>query len=139
MKKPLYKAIIGAVIARSNCEKMGNHEWFERHSERIEKLVKDHMSGGSGIDSGTTIDLDKCKVNRLVFGSSYHMMNENGFYCGWVDFTVTVTGSLLNDFDLNIKGPFSRFKAADGLSDYLYDVFDIELRQMIEEWPSRPD
>ena len=133
MKKPLYKAIISAVIARSNCEKMGNHEWFERHSERIEKLIKDHMPSGSGIDSGTTIDLDKCKVNQLVFGSSYHMMDENGFYCGWIDFTVTVTGSLLNDFDLNIKGPFSRFKAADGLSDYLYDVFYWSLRQMIEE------
>lgn len=131
MAKPLYKALIGAIMARSNCEKTGNSVWFERHTDRIDKMVYNYLPSGSGIDNGCHIDLAACKPYLIVIRSSYHCMDENGFYDGWIDFTVRVTPSLYNDFDLTIRGLFGKY---GDVRDYLYDTFDMALRQEVEEF-----
>jgi len=135
MKKPVYKCLIGTIMARANCEKKGNTLWFERHDDRIDEIKNDYLPHGSGIDSGCQIDPDNCKPNRIVITSSYHVMDEGG-YVGWIDFTVTVTPSLYNDIDLKITGPFSQrwIPDGEGLKDYLYEIFDAHLREEIEEY-----
>lgn len=79
--------------------------WFEKHEERIEALVKNHMPSGSGFDSGTTIDLDSSHADKLVFRTHFHHLNPNGFYEGWTYHKVIVTPALVGHFHLRITGP----------------------------------
>jgi hypothetical protein len=127
MERKLYQAIASKVMARVSC-KENNPEWFDKHETAIEKLVADHMPSGSGIDTGTTIDFEKSRADRLVFTCSYHHMNETGYYDGWTDHTVTVIPSLAFGFDLKISG-----RDRNGIKDYLGDVFQHALSQIVEE------
>ena len=128
--KPLYRALAGALIALRNCQNSKNTEWEGRHHDRIEKLTKDFMPSGSGINSGTDFDFAVSKPERLVFTTSFHHMNDGGSYDGWTDHTVIVTPSLWNDFDLRITG-----RNRKDIKDYLHDVFREALRQEVEEFP----
>jgi len=93
----------------------------EYHLNKLNELL-DKLPTGSGIDAGSTIAFDECKWDKIVFNSSYHVMDENGFYDGWIDFQVIVRPSFTG-FDLKIK-PLRRKKYFnDYLHDYIFDVF----------------
>lgn len=62
---PLCAAICNAVVARANCAKSGNSEWFDRWSEQLEQLAQ-LLPSGSGFDSGTRIDIEQDIVTRVV-------------------------------------------------------------------------
>ena len=130
--KPLYQELISKIVAMENCQKTGNTQWEDNHSLAIHEIEMDNLPSGSGIDSGTRVNLDKTTANKLVLDSSYHCMNQDGFYDGWIDFTVIVTPSLLFDIDIDIKGNFSQRhnKYAD-VKDYLYDVFSMSLCTLV--------
>lgn len=125
-KRELYVELASLVTARLSCEKSGNSLWFENHSDRIEKLVTNYMPSGSGIDCGTTIDLEKSKPEKLVFTMSFHHMSQSGMYDGWTDHTVTVTPSLQFGFNLSISG-----RNRHSIKEYLYEIYDFTLRQLI--------
>lgn len=125
MKRTIVSELASAIQARENCAKSGNDEWLAKHWDRAEQLVKDWMPSGSGIDNGTTLDPDSTP-DRLVFNTSYHHMDEGGGYAGWTEHQVIVTPSLSSGFELRITG-----KDRNQIKDYLYDVFDAALRQMI--------
>jgi hypothetical protein len=122
MSTKVYQQLASLVTARENCVKSGNDVWFDKHGEAIETIVNNYMPSGSGFDSGTKIDLDKSTGDKLVFTTSYHHMNDGGYYDGWSDHTVTVKPSLLHGFTLNIGG-----RDRNGFKDYAYDVFQIAL------------
>ena len=83
MKRKLYQIIASKIVAMKNCVEMHNHEWYPKHREAIEQLVKDYFPHGSGIDgSHGEFDYDKSNDKRLVFYSSYHFMNDGGYYDG---------------------------------------------------------
>jgi len=130
--KPVYQELISKIVAMENCEKTGNTEWYDNHSLAIHDIEMDNLPSGSGIDSGTRVNLDKTTANKLVLDSSYHCMNQDGFYDGWIDFTVTVTPSLLSGIDIDIKGNFSQRhnKYAD-VKEYLQDVFSMSLCTLV--------
>lgn len=86
--------------------------------DAVEKLVKDTAPSGSGIDTGTKINLEKSSANKLVFEFGFHHMNENGFYDGWTEHTAIVTPSLTSQFDLRITG-----RNRNDIKDYLHDTF----------------
>ena len=75
------------------------------------------MPSGSGFDSGTKFDFDKSTPNKLVFQTSYHHMNQNGYYDGWTEHTITVTPSLQFGFDAVIGG-----RDRNGWKEYAYEV-----------------
>jgi len=78
------------VVAIGNCERTGNEEWAHRHAEAIGAI---DLPSGSGFDAGTSFDVDANVAlggKRLRFDVSFHHMNEDGFYDGWTDHTVTV-------------------------------------------------
>jgi len=105
MKKPFYSVIAQTLDARIRCcEEQGNDDWFIKHSEAIEDLVKKHCPSGSGFDSGTKLDFDASKPNRLVFNTSFHHMDDNGHYCGWSEHQVIVIGSLAYSFEIRVTG-----------------------------------
>lgn len=124
MEKKLYQKIASLINVRNNCEKAGNWKWFDRHSDKLSEIERNYLPSGSGIDNGCSIDLDMSNDNLIVINSSYHTMDENGYYGEWVPFTVTVKPSLVGEIELYIKGPFSSVRdAGEMLKEYLYDVF----------------
>lgn len=120
--RKLYTTLASMVQARINCKANGNSEWFERHTDNAESLVKKHMPSGSGFDAGTTIDFDRSTGERIVFNTSFHHMDENGYYCGWTEHVVTVRPSLLHGFMLTVSG-----KDRNGIKEYIVDRFNFAL------------
>lgn len=126
----LYREIASLIEARQNCRKANNTEWFDKHEETILSLVKDFMPSGSGIDSGTEIDLDRSKPDKLVFTFGYHHMNENGYYDGWTHHTLIVRPSLAHGIDITISG-----RDRNQIKDYLHETYRHALVSLV--WQER--
>ena len=120
------QAITSAINARKNCIESGNTEWRDKHEERIETIVKAFMPSGSGFDSGTTIDLTRSNESKVVFNTSYHHMNENGFYDGWTEHRVTVRPAFTG-FTLTIIG-----RNRNNINEYIYECFDSSLGRKLK-------
>ena len=120
MKEELYKKLAAKITAYHNCVESHNAVWEDQHRNDIVMLTENHMPSGSGIDAGTSFDFNKSKADKLVFNSSYHTMDEYGYYGRWIEFTVTVTPSLQHRYNLNIKGNFGK---DHDIKDYLYETF----------------
>lgn len=123
----LYRELASLVRARLNCEETGNREWFQKHEERIEELVKNYMPSGSGFDCGTKIDLDKSTPEKLVFYTDFHHMNEVGYYDGWTEHRITVRPSLAFGFTLTISG-----NNRNEIKDYIHQAFDCALDEEVK-------
>ena len=106
------------VLERFKATGIDDGNWFDKHSQALEYIERNLLPSGSGIDSGTTIDLDASHADKLVLKTSYHHMNDGGYYDGWTEHTAIVTGSLTSDFDLRITGP-----NRNEIKDYLHDVY----------------
>jgi hypothetical protein len=67
--------------------------------EKLEEEIKSLLPHGSGIDCIWHVN----HVKDLVFDchNSYHAMDQNGFYCGYVDFIVRID-LLTKDFDVEV-------------------------------------
>ena len=128
MENKLYQVLAHKLDAIENCKRMGNGEWENRHTDDIAQLVADYMPTGSGFDSGTDIDWQKSSVDKLVFTTSFHHMDENGFYCGWSDHTVTVKPSLAFGYRLSISG-----RNVNEIKEYMYQTFSFILDNIIVE------
>lgn len=121
----LYQQIARIVEARLNCIERGN-DWSLKHEDTLSE-INDLLPSGSGIDTGTKIDLDESKPNRLVFNFSYHHMNDDGMYDGWTDHQVIVTPSLSFGFDLRISG-----RNRNDVKDYLHEVYQSALSEIVD-------
>ena len=142
MERYLYSEIASAVAARRNCiqdlERLlhsvpNNNEtitfrqdWIDKHEERIESLVSEHMPSGSGFDSGTKLDLDASHADKLVFTTSFHHMDEMGGYDGWTEHTVVVTPSFVGGFNMRISG-----RNRNDIKEYIGTEFHYALNQEV--------
>ena len=133
MARYLYSELALAVSARCNLARLlpsnggpgmdaHHQEWFDRHADRIESLVREHMPRGSGFDSGTTLDLEASHADKLVFQTSFHHMNDGGYYDGWTTHVVTVTPSFIGGFSLRVGG-----RNRNNIKDYIGDTFHTAL------------
>ena len=127
MKQKLYAKIAGLLNARQNCLKFDNKEWYDKHTGTIEELVRKYMPHGSGIDAEMILDFNRSNENKLVFAFSYHFMDENGYYDGWESYSLIVTASLLNGFNMRFIG-----KNRDDIKDYFYQTFEYYLNAEVE-------
>ena len=75
--------IASTIEAIANCRQSGNTEWEAKHDEALAKIVRNHLPSGSGFDSGTLLDTDRSRPDRLVFTTGFHHMTE-GSYDGWL-------------------------------------------------------
>lgn len=121
-------AIASKLEARTNCLHSGSKEWRERHTEKLEaltrihtetleSLVKNYLPSGSGFDDGVTLDLEGSTVDRVVFHTSFHHMNDNGYYDGWTEHTITVTPSFTG-INIEVTG-----KNRNDIKDYIVGAF----------------
>ena len=129
--RPLYRELATAIQAMRNCEETNNVEWVHKWAETIDNLTE-LLPHGSGIDSGCQIDLDKSHAEKLVIHTSFHHMNDGGFYDGWTEHTITVTPSF-SGINLRISGP-----NRNDIKEYLYDTFDYILRADVAYHIYRP-
>ncbi len=92
-------------------------------NDKLTNVIDIYLPSGSGVDSGNSIDVEKSKENLIVIYSSFHCMDENDYYDGWLDFTVKVKPSF-SGIDVNIIGRFSdrNYKYAE-LKDYLFELY----------------
>ena len=129
MKRPLFSQIASTLEAFNNCMAATprNDEWAARHTSTVDDLTEQFMPSGSGIDSGCTFDWDESKPNRMVFNTSYHHMNDHGYYDGWTEHKIIVTPSLTSQFDLKITG-----RDRNEIKEYLADVFQSALSDEID-------
>ena len=128
MKRPLFQALANKVQAIKNCRTAGNTEWEGKHTATIERLVEEHLPSGSGFDSGTHLCLDHSQAEKLIFTTSFHHMNEHGFYDGWTEHEVIVGPSLPHGFCLEIRG-----EDRDDIHNYIGDVFHEALTKEIDD------
>jgi hypothetical protein len=123
----VYECIARAIVARNNCQQNGNTEWHTEHTNRIERLIRDHLPHGSGFDNGTSIDWTKSTGERLIFNTAFHHMDEHGSYCGWSDHSVIVNPSLCYGFDVRVTGRGRR-----GIKEYIGDAFHSALDELLD-------
>ena len=130
-KRKLYQEIASRVDARLTCERVGNAEWFQKHSDTVNELIADFLPSGSGWDNGTKIDWDKSTDEKLVFFGSFHHMDENGSYNGWTEHTITVKASLMHGLRIQIGG-----RNRNDIAEYLHEMFGVALQQDVYWDPS---
>lgn len=124
----LYQQLAQTLGAFINCRDgaVASPDWQDRHEEHLEKLVKEHLPSGSGFDNGTRLDLDESQPDRLVFITSFHHMNDAGYYVEWTDHKVIVKASLAWGFRLLVFG-----KDKNQIKDYIRNVFQEALSQEV--------
>jgi hypothetical protein len=126
-KRPMYVAIASTLDAYCRCVEQGNAEWRDKHAFTIGSYERNFLPHGSGFDAGSTLDLEASTPERLVFNTSFHHMNETGFYDGWTEHTVVVTPSLCFDFEVRVTG-----RDRNDIKDYIAEVFADALRTEVE-------
>jgi hypothetical protein len=94
--------------------------------EGLESLVKENLPRGSGFDAGTTLVLEKSSQDLLVFNTSFHHMNDGGFYDGWTHHNVRVKASLLFDFQVTVGG-INRREIKDYIGETFHHVMSLEM------------
>jgi hypothetical protein len=116
MIRTLIQHIASTLQARENCKRHGNTEWYDRHSDALAQLAY-LLPSGSGVDNGTSIDVDACKADRIVLQTSFHHMDESGGYDGWTEHAIIVRPTF-DGIDVDVKG-----RDRNGIKDYLGELF----------------
>ena len=116
--------ILSSAQAMGNCIESGNHEWYDKHEQRIIDTLLSILPHGSGIDCKWKFDI----TNKAIeCKNSYHVMNDNGMYSGYIDFTVkikTTHRDITGKLDFTITG---RFGKNQDIKDYLCDTISYSL------------
>lgn len=132
----LYKRLAQLTSAYHTCRaqeakgQTADPPWSRRHLATITKLVLDHMPAGSGFDSGTSLDLSQSTINKLVFETSYHHMNENGFYTHWTHYRVTVKPHLFYEVDIESHGRAATRDEHDFVCEVFHEALTLDLPEI---------
>ena len=118
--------LISLIAQTCDWHKVVNDEYMGECEDRIYKLEQ-LLPSGSGIDAGCKIDVERSSSDKVIINFSWHHLDENGYYDGWTDHKLIVKPKLYGDFDLKITGRDKGY-----IKDYLYDLFDTELKSICE-------
>lgn len=123
---PAYRMLAQSLQAYRNCIERSDEEWEVRHRDNIEQIVKNTAPSGSGIDNGTSCDVDDCTDNKLVFSFSFHHMNDYGYYTKWTEHKA-IAKPCFDGIDLKITG-----QNKSDIKEYLHEVYYSWLTSDIE-------
>jgi hypothetical protein len=129
MSKAIIEMLHTAIVARKNCIESENETWRHHWEYLIRAIELNALPSGAGFDSGTTVDLDQSTLDKIVLHTSYHHMNDAGYYDGWTEHTVRVYPAF-DGIRLTISGP-----DRDGWKDYGHEVFHQCLLASVDEFP----
>lgn len=130
----VYQELARLVVAVRNCRESGNTLWEDKHKARGDRIARDYLPHGSGFDNGTTLDWERSTGERLKLATSFHHMNDVGYYCGWTDHVVTVRASLGFSFELDVSG-----RNRNGIKEYISEAFHHSLGESVAEEGQRAD
>ena len=122
--------ILSTAQAFNNCVEHNDPNkanWAAIHRERIEKTLLDVLSHGSGIDCNWKIEINP---KNITCYNSFHNMNSDGYYCGYIDFRVIIKTDrrdIWGNLDYEIKGNFGKNQ---DLKEYLYDCFNSDFENL---------
>ena len=120
-----YKRLYATLNALKTCYKNNNTEWIEKHEEDLLKWVK-LLPHGSGIDGNVRVELSK--TDKILITFDYHCMDENGYYCGWIEYKISVSPDFLCDINIKfVKGRNYDSYAKDYLLSIFYETLTKEL------------
>ena len=88
----------------------------------------DEAPSGSGIDTGTELDLEATNENRIVFTCGFHHMDENGCYDGWTEHKILIKPTFAG-FDIRVTG-----RDRNQIKEYLADEFHNWLSKPLPEY-----
>ena len=83
----------------------------------IKRIERECLPYGSGFDSGSIVSGDS-NYRRIIIDTSFHHMNEHGYYDGWTNHRVIVTPEF-SGFSIRVTG-----RDRNGIKDYIADVFN---------------
>jgi hypothetical protein len=115
-------ALATKLQARATCEKVNNAEWFAKHTQEIERIMREAPSG-SGIDKGIHLVVGRSSEKQLVFSFSYHHMNDGGMYTDWTEYIAFVRPAF-GGLNVAVRGE-NRL----GLTDHLHEIFSYWLQE----------
>lgn len=96
---------------------------MHNHLADLEALERE-LPSGSGIDNGTKIDIENSEEDvKLVIDCGYHHMDENGYYDGWCDYTITVRPTFSGIWvDVDCNSPYYVLEYP-GTTEYLAETY----------------
>lgn len=114
------QSISTALGALQNCQRNGCHDADLIWTEVLDRLERE-LPRGSGFDAGTKIDRDS-DPEKIRFTTSFHHMNDGGYYDGWTEHVVTISPSFQHLFDVKVSG-----RDRNQIKDLIATVFRCEL------------
>lgn len=116
-------------IAKSylNCRKNGNYDWQGKYEQKVTDTLFDKLPSGSGIDCKWEIDILK---DRLLCVNSWHIMNDGGYYMGFIDFTVKIDTTKRDIWGHIIFSITGKFKKQEEIRNYLYETIGYALDEL---------
>ena len=132
----LYQKIARTLQAMETC----NDELQVRHINTINMIEGEYFPHGSGIDADCYIDLDRSTKDKIWIVFDYHLMNDHGYYDGWLLLDLIVKPDLSWGFDFKIKyysngndkSKVQKYKPL--IEDYLEDLWNETLNQEFREF-----
>ena len=113
-----------------NKDKFKNYIRYKRKNDELEDIIE-YLPSGSGFDTTWEVEY-KGKYLKLI--SSYHVMNNNGYYVGWADFSVIIPLDNPLDFRLHFHGERSHYLNKQYLlRDYIEDMLYCYIEEMLEK------
>ena len=114
MAKTLIQEIAATLNAYRWCLERGNDTKVNR--DRLCALEK-LLPSGSGFDNGTRVEVDNSTDDKIYLTTSFHHMNDMGYYDGWTDHNVIITPTF-SGIDVKVTG-----RNKNDVNDYIGEVF----------------
>lgn len=107
---------------------------IDQISAEITRLSKQYLPSGSGFNVGTLIDeplgMERGYIQRLVFNTAFHHLDENGYYDRWTEHKVMVMPDLAGGIFIKVSGQNYR-----DIKEYIADQFHAALTQVVAVAP----
>jgi hypothetical protein len=87
---------------------------------------------GSGLDTSPRI-LDTFALKYVQILWEFHLMDEDGYYDGYWDFTLKIPRDNPQAFTITGRSNNHRRKSTYGIKDYLYDIFAQLMDETLQE------
>lgn len=109
--------IHGSIKARQNCIERGNTVWRDRWELTLQRIQRELLPSGSGLDSGTHIEGLTADMRGIVLSTEFHHMADSGMYDGWTQHRIYARPSF-SGLEISISG-----RDRNGIKEYLGEVF----------------
>ena len=132
MKRKLFLEFNQLLNTKSHIEnktEIYDQEYLQKINDMINNCISE-LPHGSGINYDWHIDYPRFKYDKvIVLYNSFDAMTEYGMYDTVIHFTVKITASFNQEYDLLITGNFGKYQS---IKEYLYEIMYDALSQEVE-------